>query len=288
MLLALRLLLGFSLSMLIGLIARRHRHLSGSGLVGAVLIGTAIFGFGGLVWSLFIVIFFVTSSLLSKAGGQTKETLAATTFDKTGERDLGQTLANGGAGTLLAIVYAIYPNPAIFAAYVGAIAAVTSDTWATELGTLAARPPRLITNFRPVERGTSGGVTWLGSLSALAGALLIGASGMVLVATEQTVAAGLIGHRASWIAIFWELRWLLIVAIIGGLAGSYFDSLLGASVQAIYFSEARHRETEKRTDPDGKANILLRGWRWLDNDAVNFVSSVAGAACAGLISLLVR
>ena len=59
-----------------------------------------------------------------------------------------------------------------------------------------------------------------------------------------------------------------------------FDSLLGATVQAIYYSPYRQKETEKVIDPNRQPNEFKRGWRWLNNDWVNFISSVVGAAVA--------
>jgi uncharacterized membrane protein len=65
--------------------------------------------------------------------------------------------------------------------------------------------------------------------------------------------------------------------------GSLFDSVLGATVQAMYFSPVRHKETEKRIDPDGTPNQHIRGWGWMDNDMVNFISSAVGAGIAALL-----
>jgi uncharacterized membrane protein len=133
---------------------------------------------------------------------------------------------------------------------------------------LSRRPPRLVTTWQAVERGTSGGVSGLGTLAALAGALTIGLAALGFLAFD-----GLLGGQG-----FAGAGWALLpAAVLGGLAGSLVDSLLGASVQAIYYSARRHKETEKRIDPDGTPNVRRRGWRWLDNDGVNFVSSLAGA-----------
>jgi uncharacterized protein (TIGR00297 family) len=265
--------LGIVLSGLIAFAAYRRGSLSRSGVAGAVVVGTAIFGFGGWIWGTLLVTFFVLSSLLSHYRETAKAKLAEK-FDKGHRRDLGQTLANGGAGALLALAYWFHPNPALLAAFVGAMATVNADTWATELGVLSRLPPRLITTWQTVERGTAGGVSGLGTLAALAGALTIGLAALVYLALD-----GLFGGPGFALS-----GWALLpAALLGGLAGSLFDSLLGATVQAIYYSARRHKETEKRIDPDGTPNVLRRGWRWLNNDGVNFASSLAGALVGVLV-----
>jgi uncharacterized membrane protein len=80
-----------------------------------------------------------------------------------------------------------------------------------------------------------------------------------------------------------DLVFLPLPVIVGGLTGSLFDSLLGATVQAIYYSPHRDKETEKRIDPNGQPNQFKRGWRWLNNDWVNFISSVVGALISAAI-----
>jgi uncharacterized protein (TIGR00297 family) len=284
---AIQLSVGLVLSGAIGFAAYRRQSLTGSGVIGAIVVGTATFGFGGWVWGMLLVTFFVSSSLLSHYKEATKTDLAAK-FAKGHQRDLGQVLANGGVGTLIALLSLFFSQPATLAAllvaFVGAMAAVTADTWATELGVLSKRPPRLVTTWQRVEVGTSGGVSALGTLAALAGAFAIG-----LAAAAWTAFDGLLGRSRSTSlgttgmhahADVGRALWLVPVAVLSGLAGSTFDSLLGATVQVIYFSAARHKETEKRVDPDGTHNIHRRGWRWLGNDQVNFASSVVGALAA--------
>ncbi|HQA68822.1 MAG TPA: DUF92 domain-containing protein, partial [Aggregatilineales bacterium] len=80
--LTIRLLLGILLSGLIAFVAWRRASLSASGALGAVIVGTAIFGFGGLAWGMLLITFFVLSTLLSHYKEGLKERIAAEKFDK--------------------------------------------------------------------------------------------------------------------------------------------------------------------------------------------------------------
>ncbi|MCC6904791.1 MAG: DUF92 domain-containing protein [Anaerolineae bacterium] len=274
--------LGLVLSGMIGVAAHRRGSLALSGIAGAVVVGTVIFGFGGLEWGLLLILFFVSSSLLSHFREAEKSRVAAEKFDKGHRRDFWQALANAGAGALLALLYTFHPVPAVMAAFIATMATVTADTWATELGVLSRDLPRLITTWKLVEKGTSGAVSVRGTLATSAGALLIGFAAMLFFSAYESAQSALSGGQAPWWPIFLGMAWTLPVALAGGLAGSLFDSLLGATAQAMYYSPYRQKETEKRIDPNGQPNVFLRGWAWLDNDAVNFVSSLVGAAVGAL------
>ena len=77
---------------------------------------------------------------------------------------------------MLAICWLVNPSQEwLWTAYLGTLAAVTADTWATELGAFSPIPPRLITSGETVPRGSSGGITLLGTLGSLLGAGLIAA-----------------------------------------------------------------------------------------------------------------
>ena len=270
--------LGLLLSSLVAVAAYRRAALSIGGAAGAAVMGALIFAAGGWVWGALLITFFVLSSLLSRYRAQFKAGLADK-FAKGSQRDLGQVLANGGMGALLALAHAWLPHPVVLFAFVGAMGTVNADTWATELGVLARRPPRLITTGRPVEPGTSGGISLPGTLATLAGGTAIGLSGVGYAALDGV--AGGPGFTALGGGYG---PWLLVAAgAVGGLAGSLTDSLLGATVQAIYFSDRRHKETERMVDPDGTPNRRLRGRAWLNNDWVNFLSSIVGTGVAALI-----
>jgi uncharacterized protein (TIGR00297 family) len=216
---------------------------------------------------LVLIAFFVSSSFLSRYRGREKEALAEK-FAKGSQRDLGQTLANGGLGALLAIGSAVHPHPLWSVAFVGAMATVNADTWATEIGVLSRSRPRLITTGRPVEVGASGGVSWLGTGATLAGGLFIGLlAGLLQVASPEALDGG-------------RILLLSVAGLLGGLGGGFFDSLLGATVQAIYYCDRCEKETERTTHRCGAQTRSLRGWRWLNNDLVNLISSAVGAAVA--------
>lgn len=288
------LLIGLALSALIGLLFYLRGSLTASGVLGAILTGTAIFGFGGLVPGLLLVAFFVSSTLLSKFGARSKQEVNEK-FQKGSRRDLGQALANGGWAALMALGIWYAQSNALDVqlqlffnyAFIGAIATVTADTWATEIGVLSKSLPRLITTGRIVPTGTSGGVTLLGTVTALFGGMFIG--GIVLVGmliASQISAPGVFDPAAAMQVLGVNSR-VVGIAAVSGLAGALFDSVLGATVQAIYFSEYDECQTEKKTDSQGNPIRRVRGVAWIDNDLVNFISSVFGSLVAGGLALLI-
>lgn len=250
-------------------LAFRRGSLSKSGAVGALVVGALTFGLGGWVWGLLLGVFFISSSLLSHFKEEEKRT-AAEKFEKGHQRDMGQVIANGGLGALLAVLSALFPSPVWFFLFVGVMATVTADTWATELGTLSKTPPRLITTGALVEVGTSGGVSLLGTAVSLTGGLLIGCVAGLLQAIR--------GEKIGWRAV--------LAGAIGGLVGSLVDSLLGATVQQIYYCDTCEKDTERKIHKCGTATRPLRGWSWMNNDLVNLISSIAGGVVAVLIGVL--
>ncbi len=267
-------LLGLLLSGTIGVLAHRRKSLSRSGILGATATGTTIFGMGGWRFALTLIFFFVSSSLWSHFRTQDKAQTAADKFSKGSQRDIAQVVANGGVATLMALAYGSSRAPALRASlqagYIGALATATADTWTTELGVLSPHAPRLITNGKLTSPGTSGGITLLGTAAAAAGSLALG-------------------------LFYWLLRphhrplfQLPFIALISGLAGSTFDSYLGATVQAIRFCPLCQKETERHQHSCGTPTRPLRGVSWLNNDGVNLLATACGALVAILLHLITR
>ena len=258
-----QLLLGFLLAILIAYLAYKARSLNQSGAIAAAFTGTIIFGIGGWQWAILLLTFFITSSVLSRAFKKRKQGLDEK-FSKGHERDAGQVFGNGGVATFFAALHFFFPESSLpWVGFAAALAAVNADTWATELGVLNPNPPRMITDLRKiVEKGTSGGISLIGTLASLTGSALI-----------------------AFLASLLTDNWFLFPLItLSGLAGSLFDSFLGGTVQAMYYCPTDKKETEKHPlHTCGTPTVHTRGWQWLDNDRVNFACGAAGTLVALLL-----
>ncbi|MTI95843.1 MAG: DUF92 domain-containing protein [Firmicutes bacterium] len=257
------LLPGLALSLVVALAAWCKRSLSLSGLYAATVLGTLIYILGNWLFWAVLISFFLTSSLLSKFKSAAKQTVAAD-FAKTGRRDWLQVLANGSIGLAMAGAWYFSGNDPIYAVgYFASFAAVNADTWATELGILSTKEPLSILTLKPVAAGVSGAVSLLGTGAALAGAAFISILAALGLSLTTTV---------SWLGI-------AAVSAGGGFIGSLLDSVLGASVQAMYRCPVCGKLTEKRHH-HGQPTELARGLNWFENDAVNWVCSLAGGVIA--------
>jgi uncharacterized protein (TIGR00297 family) len=223
-----------------------RRALTADGAVAAASVGGIVFGRARLRGAVTLLAFFVSSSALSRFRQRQKEGELAQA--KGARRDAWQVAANGGAATL---ALALGSD----GGFVGGLAAAGADTWATELGMLARQKPRLITSWREVEPGTSGGVTLAGMLASLGGAAVVG------------LAWRLAHGQAS----------MLRTALLAGMAGSLADSFIGATVQALYRCSHCGTLTE-RTAHCAQPAPLVRGYAWITNDVVNVAATTLGAA----------
>jgi uncharacterized protein (TIGR00297 family) len=251
---------GLALAACIALVALRTHALTRGGAAVATVVG-AVAVAAGWSWGALLIVYFVSSSVLSRVGRARKEILTSSIIAKTGGRDAVQVLANGALFTGAAAVSLVRPDVRWIALGAGALAASAADTWATEIGTLASSEPRSIVGWRRVPAGTSGAVSAPGSVAMIAGAVFVG-------------------------LVTWALGWTAQVAAfvsLGGVAGAVVDSLLGATVQGRRWCEQCARETERLTHDCGTATRPARGVQWMDNDIVNFLSNTAGGLLAALL-----
>ncbi|MFC1500559.1 DUF92 domain-containing protein [Candidatus Zixiibacteriota bacterium] len=251
--------------------AVKWRALTPGGAAGAFVIAAWLCGGGGITWTLPILVFFILSSGLSRIQTHNRKK-AVSLMAKGYQRDLAQVLANGAVATAFFLGHLLgLPASIAWTGMLGAVASATADTWATEIGTGFRSDARLITTGRLVPAGTSGGVTFIGSVGSLLGSLVIGGTALLLSPVEGTLVLK-----------------CAVAGISGGLLGAFTDSLLGATIQARFRCERCDRLTEKRIHCNGAPATRVTGWRVVDNDVVNALSGLMGAGVAVALLLLLR
>ena len=250
---------GAPIAAVIAILALRFRSLTPSGAVAAFICGAVAMA-AGWSWGFYLVSYFVAASALSRYRAREKANRSEGRVARAGARDAVQVAANGGVFVLAATAFLIEPVVLAMAAGAGALAASAGDTWATEIGSLSKQPPRSVVSLRPVAIGTSGGITWLGLLASLL--------------------AGLFSA-----AVAWAVRWPAAVAwaaVAGAIVGSLVDSVIGATLQCRRWCDSCDQATERTVHSCGSATRHVGGVRWLDNDAVNFAATIAGAVAGGI------
>lgn len=251
-------LVGLTFSFLIAFVAYKKASLNKSGCLAATVLGTGIYYFGGLWFSIIMISFFISSSILTKFKNNNKESLEKLN-EKGGKRDYMQVFANGGVGLIISVLYYFYQSPVFLLAYAVSFAEATADTWASEVGVLSKSKPINILNFKPLEKGMSGGISILGTTFAFLGASFI--SFIYFIASVIT-------YRDIKQSLIYSILCLVI-----GFIGSIVDSILGASVQAQYYCEDLKTITEKK-EYKGKPNKLIKGIAFINNDMVNLNSNL--------------
>lgn len=246
-----RLAIGFALALLTASAARAARLLTWSGAAAAAIMGTIVFGLDGWSSAAPLLAFFLTSSGLSLLRRRSKSNLG---FENAGRRDGAQVAANGGIATLCVLApFLVAGIPWRFAhiVFLAALAAANADTWATEIGAAWGGAPYLITNWRRVDRGASGGVTVAGLAAALLGAAVLGAF--------------------AW------TRGGFVLVTAAGMIGALCDSVLGATLQAQW------RDSSERLTERSRPRPPAQGLSWMRNDMVNLLCTLSSAIVAATV-----
>ncbi len=260
------------------------------------------YGSGGWPFTLVLLAFFVPSVALSRVGRARKKQL--TDIGKGGARDAWQVLANGGVATLCAVRASTrITTPGLegdaadgasltepwIAAFAGAYAAATADTWGTEIGTLVRGRPHSILTLKPIATGLSGGVTLAGSAAEAAGALWIALSSLAALraidpppelATERSPLCDDDPTRGAGARSNVSRKRTAVAIFFGGVFGALIDSVLGATFQELRRCPSCERTCETNPHRCGTPTILVRGIPGVSNDFVNAAATLTGGAVA--------
>ncbi len=200
----------FALSLALSLIAAKLGVADESGLLSATLAGTLVILFADIRFFVLLLLFYALGSAVTKYRYEVKLALGIAE-PAGGARGYANVLGNSLAAVFFAVNYGVFQQSALAAAFAASVAAALADTMASEVGK-TAKKVYLITNFKPVRAGESGGVSLIGELAAISGC----------VATA--VLAALLGILALS-----ELP----VVITAAFAAVHVDSVLGATLEKI-------------------------------------------------------
>lgn len=254
-------IIGLLSSSIIAILAYYKKSLNLSGFLTAIILGTVIYAFGGIVVWGSLIAFFISSSLITKISEKNEK-------KESKGRNYVQVLANGLVAAIFSIVYYFNQAEIFLLAAVVSIATSNSDTWASEFGSLSRGKTFYILNFKIAPKGVSGAISGLGTLASFFGSLFIAGVFLGLYAI-------IYGLNLSDFLIFGG------VITICGFLGNLIDSYLGGSLQAKYRGVETGTYTEKKWLPNEKV-VLASGLALITNDAVNMLSGLA----ASLITLI--
>lgn len=196
----------------LSILAYAVRALDLLGAVASFFLGLEVALLGEVPWLLLMTVFPVLGVLTTRIGYRRKaERRVAEAAG--GERGVANVLGNGLAPALAALAllfHPLVPEAAAALAFATALAAVTADTVASEIGVLAGHARRILPPFGPLPAGENGGVSLLGQAAAFTGAALIAVAASFLLDLPLALA------------------WIPAVA---GFLGCQLDSVLGATLE---------------------------------------------------------
>jgi uncharacterized protein (TIGR00297 family) len=234
------------------------RAIDARGFLASAIVGFAIMYGGGFSWFVIVAVFFTLGVAFTLYKYGYKRRLGGAQ-GKGGARNWPHILANGGLASIAAMWNLADPGTLPAAVFLGAISTSAADTVATELGLLSHSQPKLIIHpSEPVSPGTSGGVTALGFIGAGFASLVIGAMALA-------------------VGVLPDPYLIIPLSLVGGVFGAVFDSLVGATIQRKGYCAVCLKRTEELKHC-GERTVATSGVWYVENNVVNVLSTVAGAA----------
>jgi len=134
----------------------------------AFLLGFYLAGIAGWPWLLPVLLFFLSSAAFTKL-----QHAINGSGNKTAARNAWQVIANIVWAVCSSALFLLTQNEIFILFFIAFVAAVTADTWASEIGPLLNKRCFSLSQMKSVPAGTNGGISFAGSLAALVGATTI-------------------------------------------------------------------------------------------------------------------
>lgn len=163
-----------------------------------------------------------------------------------------QILINGGLGTLFVILYGVFKDINLLIISIISVSGCFIDSVSSDIGTLSKNNPYDIFKHKKIEKGISGGMSILGTASALLCSIIISLS--------------------LYLVLNLRISDLIIITILI-FSQTIIDSLLGSCMQAKYkcIKCGKINEKSKCCDKESKQ---ISGISWINNNMVNLISSI--------------
>ncbi len=253
-----------TVSPFLAMLAIASKSLTVSGGVCALFLFYVIGFFGnGYVPVLFLASMFAAASAVSAVTHRVysrREGVVAMKFTRTGKQVVGV----GAISALCLVIYYFTDIEYFYAMFFLGIAEQFADSMASDIGRLGKGKNVDIIRLKQVEKGISGGVSFLGTSCALAASFLL-------------LLFPLVFRILNW-------QYYLVLSAVAFL-GTLIDSAFGSLFQALYYCPACGEKTEDSSHCDGKPK-LVKGFPLIGNVSVNVLSGFATCACGCFILLL--
>lgn len=192
---------------LVSFLLYRTRILTRNGSIGVHLLGIYFFGILELDWGIPVAFFFVTSVILTRING-----LVNKKRHGSGRRNIWQVMANIFAGVVFSFLFLISSQPIFVYLFISVVAAVTADTWASEIGPVFHKKCFSLSGLCTAASGVSGGISVAGTIGAFAGSFLV--------------------VTLAWVGFFPEMDFQIVFLLaLAGFLASFVDSVLGAFLE---------------------------------------------------------
>jgi len=258
------------LSLLLTYAARKYRFIGRDAAPAAFIVGFLV-TLGGFEVLVPFLVFLASSGIMTRLGRSRKEELGVT-GDLVG-RNWRQVIAVGALPALVgSLLFASRLTneswvPILSTVATTSIAYSNADTWASEIGVLHRGRPRLILKpWITVDPGVSGGVTWVGELSSLAGSLTVALSYSLMKYLEGSPDP--VGT---------------IIVTLGGYLGEVLDSVIGSLIQAKYYCSRCCSLTDHKIHTCGNVTVKSSGLEYVTNESVNLISSIIVCIATAII-----
>ncbi|MGE5457686.1 MAG: DUF92 domain-containing protein [Methanococcaceae archaeon] len=212
----------------------RFNILTRRGSFVAFLLGLYFAGVTGWAWLMPVLLFFLSSAAFTKLQHSIKGT-----GKKPSGRNAWQVIANIIWALTSSALYLFTLNEIFILFFIAFVAAVTADTWASEIGPCLNKRCFSLSKMRTVAAGTNGGISFFGSMAALTGATFI--------------------SSLSYYGFFGSWNWDIIAIIsISTFIACFADSLLGTFVEdkMLQMNYFKKRKTLESITPNDLVNMI--------------------------------